>query len=492
MNKNIFKWQHKKLMPHTRWQSIILLILLLLMGCNDESNNAYQTDISSRLPEDVIIRAHTDYYTNDDFDYFSWQTFVALNWPATSLGTASEQVIGSDPSAFRVWEYFTDSTAPFNTNLQNENFTDLILNFTSDDSLQARSLAPLVDLYGNYSLYNAAINDVMVNYLEVNNLTTVEGLTTFGTTSNALFFPTDSMVLKLSWRIFPNDADQDLLDRYYVRNAEVVVADDDSYTRDEFTISNLKVGLIGMHITYKTPNFDTWIWSTFEHVDLTQGNDIFVAQGEIGNISNNRAPNELSTGEAPKSSEVINGISTYNYKWLNPSSSGQSMGALYENTIIARAPNEQSLPQTMNKAWQAKLPQPWSNYQLIATQRLNKVGDNADPLSSDNISIVRNIASETYIIEDLSKLTSVSQVPAVDRLDACRVNPESSHSIGIALDQIEWNYPNNDTETAKSHASCMSCHGYISFKYGSSDSDVIFTDYSYIFVENLTGASCDD
>ncbi|WP_299010786.1 hypothetical protein [uncultured Shewanella sp.] len=491
------KWQDNKISKSARWLGLISLALALLTACNNEDGNRYQPDISSQLPEDVIPHfstAQTDEYTNNDFDYFSWQVFIALNWPAADSGTASELNIGEAPSAFRVWEYFTDSTTPFDTSssTENSNYTSAILSFTSRDSLQARSLAPLVDLNGNYFLYSASINDVMVDYLTINNLTTAEGLASFGTTSKALFFPTGSMELKQSWRIFPDDATQDLLDRYYVRNAQVIVSDDDSDTGEGFTINNLKIGLIAMHITYKTPNFDTWVWSTFEHVDLTQGEYIFVEQGEIGNITSNRVPNEVATGEAPKSDEDINDIPTYNYKWLNPSTSGQPMAGLYENTLIARAPNEGSLPESMNQIWQEVLPHPWANYQLVATQRMNQSGDNAAPLTDGEVSIVRNIASETYIIADLSALTHVSQVPAVDRLDACQENPESSRSIALELALNEWNYPNNDTETAKSNASCMACHGYISFKYGANDEDVIFTDYSYIFVENITETSCDD
>jgi hypothetical protein len=245
--------------------SLILLVLpfILIGGCNNNGNgDDFDPIISSTIPNEVnpisdeaTTRGNSSGLTNNDFDFFSWQTFIALNWPANASGNPSNAFIGTDPGALRVWEHFIDGLAPFSTDEEADagDDTQEVRSFISDDSLQASSRAPLVDRFGNYFLYTVNMNDVMLDYIETNGLTTVDGLTAFGQTNTSVFFPSASIELKLSWRVFPEGTDQETLDRYYVRDAEIVVADTDSETGEGFTIENIKVGLVGMHIVHKTP-----------------------------------------------------------------------------------------------------------------------------------------------------------------------------------------------------------------------------------------------
>src|SRR5215470_15590683 len=48
------------------------------------------------------------------FDVFSWQTFVALNWPAMPDGTPLDAPINSHPDAPRVWNSYADVFEVFN------------------------------------------------------------------------------------------------------------------------------------------------------------------------------------------------------------------------------------------------------------------------------------------------------------------------------------------------------------------------------------------
>ena len=40
------------------------------------------------------------------FDIFSWQTFVALNWPANDAGVPIGEPIGTRPDLPRVWQSY--------------------------------------------------------------------------------------------------------------------------------------------------------------------------------------------------------------------------------------------------------------------------------------------------------------------------------------------------------------------------------------------------
>jgi hypothetical protein len=63
---------------------------------------------------------------------------------------------------------------------------------------------------------------------------------------------------------------------------------------------------------------------------------------------------------------------------IDPSTE-DTMASLYEKTVASRATNERSLPNSMNRRWQESLPEPWSNYQLVITQRLKEAGDKCRP-----------------------------------------------------------------------------------------------------------------
>ena len=471
---------------------LTLLSFVLIGGCNNDGGGAVDPIISSTIPDEVEAHKGRSTPNNDDYNFFAWQTFVALNWPSLPNGQPAQVPIGTNPNAFRVWEHFDEGWRPFEESGASgaSGDTDPVRTFVSDDSLQASSQAPMIDKFKNYFLYTVNIDDTLVDYIDSNGLNSIDGIEEFGeNVSQFMFFPPGSIELKLSWRIFPDGTDQATLDRYYVRDAEVTVADTDSETGEEFTIENIKVGLVGMHITHKTPDNPAWVWSTFEHVDLTDPSEPVILLGEEGDLDNNRAPNEISTGEAPKDST---GAPDYEYKWVDPTT-GDAMASLYESTVASRATNELNLPNSMNRRWQEDLPEPWSNYQLVITQRLNQAGDNANPISKQKgVSIARNIGSETYIIADFDQFTDQSQVPPVDPLDSCELNPDSSQSIAVQLVESEFNWPDNPEDfTTDSWSSCMQCHGFFAFQYGTGTTDQVWTDYSYLFFSNLSQDQCD-
>src|SRR5262245_18703188 len=74
--------------------------------------------LCSFLPHDVIVTLDNGYSAlgavqQRPFDNFSWQSFIALNWPANPDGTPSQGPIGSQPDAQRVWEFYADPLEVF-------------------------------------------------------------------------------------------------------------------------------------------------------------------------------------------------------------------------------------------------------------------------------------------------------------------------------------------------------------------------------------------
>lgn len=275
---------------------------------------------SSSLPYDVNIealRALSDTpeqpnppYTIPDqnvpeaqrwFDIFSWQTFLALNWPALPTGEPNNQLNLADATTPRVWEYYVDASqvylkdgakpAPWKSAVaasQKKTFWmsgmsvgtphdkegagdgDFIVPTIggASGSLQAFT-GPMIDQQGKWVRYQAAMNQVEFDYIVQNQLYNLEGQIAY-TAKNQIVFPSNqgtskrgAMEIKMSWKQM---SDQDDPARFLVRKAKVVPLTGDPYEAD--------FGLVGMHITAKTESSPTWIWATFEQVDNTNVNDL--------------------------------------------------------------------------------------------------------------------------------------------------------------------------------------------------------------------------
>jgi hypothetical protein len=232
------------------------------------------------------------------FDIFSWQTFIALNWPAQANGLPSQKKDISDSVAPRVWEYYTDieevfqkdGQAPASWNAavaagQNKTFWLHGLGFGTpadtenakdggyrlpvlDESIQAFT-GPLVDQQGKWVRYQVLMNQTEFDYVVDNKLYSLEGQAEF-TAKNSIQFPENagleqhgSMEIKLSWKQLNAVDDRT---RFFVREAKVMPLTGDPFTAE--------FGLVGMHVSVRTKSSPVWIWATFEHVDNTAVNEL--------------------------------------------------------------------------------------------------------------------------------------------------------------------------------------------------------------------------
>lgn len=235
------------------------------------------------------------------FDVFSWQTFIALNWPATTNGKPDAKLNLADSKTPRVWEYYADAgmvyrkdgapPPPWNEAVSaslDKTFWisgmsigtpadkdgagdgDYLIPMLggSSGSLQAFT-GPMIDQQGKWVRYQAAMNQIEFDYLVENKLYNLEGQIAY-TARNQINFPANSgtsrygsMEIKMSWKQM---SAQDDSTRFLVRKAKVAPLTGKSYAAE--------FGLVGMHITVKTESAPTWIWATFEHVDNTNVNEL--------------------------------------------------------------------------------------------------------------------------------------------------------------------------------------------------------------------------
>jgi len=246
------------------------------------------------------------------FDWFSWEEFIALNWPASKQGRGNAQS-PNDPNAFLKappgtptvwttykanWELFDQGTArpsvfdsyddPVppqcgSATVPNASKSETLVmtskgNDVLNDGVQAFSF-PLVDSTKQYVMYEVRYGREPYTFMRgsdtdqktwlylAKNLIPPSQITMPATQSIksgvSKVDKLGSIMLKAAWRDMAG-VPQAQRSRYYVVNAQVF----DPATNK---CAPMDVGLVGFHIVQKLDQFPEWVWSTFEQVDVLNG-----------------------------------------------------------------------------------------------------------------------------------------------------------------------------------------------------------------------------
>ncbi|HEU4561015.1 MAG TPA: hypothetical protein VFS20_24400, partial [Longimicrobium sp.] len=253
--------------------------------------------LCSTIPHEVMVTLGGDYSglvpaTQVRFDAFSWQSFVALNWPADAAGNPLPGNLGDNPGAPRVWERWTNAAVLFASGpgpspcatmaaspggrgkvLMQMAKNGQVVNphATFDEAVGG----PLLDRNLNFALFEKTVSPDEARYIRSDSLNTVAGQEAADTIDfPAGYYDNDttmtggqvgSMEVKAAWRILDPAAGDDTT-RYYHQQALIAVPAENSASGQAFCINAL-VGLVGLHIIHKTRDFNAWVWSTFEHED---------------------------------------------------------------------------------------------------------------------------------------------------------------------------------------------------------------------------------
>lgn len=231
-----------------------------------------QTDFSSDFDYLLIEKG-----AQDPFDVFSWQAFVALNWPASHSGTPRTETIGDQPDAPRVWQSFARRSDIFGPDPAWKHCGEHISGgaLLIEDMMQSDG-SVLVDRNGSFAFYTTYANPVVESYIRENGLTNASGQHRLSATGNVAFprgrlaDKTDgrpasppSITLKMAWRIMGSGEEHE-----YLTRPGVVFIPPPRTTDGEPLCVKAKLGLVGMHIAIRTQsgNGSEWIWATFEHI----------------------------------------------------------------------------------------------------------------------------------------------------------------------------------------------------------------------------------
>ena len=387
----------------------------------------------SQLPLDVREPVLGDYNTNElhfdnprtvdssqqtPLDVFSWQTFVALSWPADGNGKPTGSIFDTSQKQRRVWEHYADPAEVFGdtqTNLtlhlkqSKENSQKFFYMFSKaphslvhpshiGDFTEADG-NPLIDRNGNFAVYEIKINQVEQNFITTNKLTSVEGIFAFNHSGFTLpkgdsaTMNDGAIEIKASWRIL---TDTDNASLFYCRTADIFIDSLHNNSKKTLVIRNVKVGLTGMHIIRNTSAqaSNVLIWSTFEHVDNAP------SSAATAGTTKWSFYNAGCTSCTPNTPPIGGKNQLFIWDTLPPYAKFYTTGG-YGTQVIRTNPVFR-FTDTVNSNWQAKLKNTvWANYRLIGTQwQVNTYGVPNNPFPRS----LTNTTMETYM-QDSSCIT---------------------------------------------------------------------------------------
>jgi len=360
--------------------------------------------LSSTIPKDVSVPQSNPNLQDlqDDFDLFSWQSFVAVNWPAGPDGNPqSGATIGPDvPTAWENWKesreiflpggatpppWGQDTPPPAVCNGQG----DATLRLTQvgktpnvlDESAEPFETGPLIDQNGQYVRFAILTNQDMFDNIVANGLYSKAGQEKFAQPAN-FALPKGSpkvgaIMVKSAWKVMGAGDDAK---RFHTAKA-LVYTNPGEHEGVQAACKLQTVGLVGLHIAHKTQGEPQWVWSSFEHVDNvpSQGEPIDKAHYNFFNKSCttcqvNQPPPRPWNPNTPYTQP------TQVMRVIPLTDSTKRLNATYQALL------KKNYPGTV-----------WANYELISTQWPTNAKNPIDPTGNPAPTFLANATMETYI-----------------------------------------------------------------------------------------------
>ena len=342
--------------------------------------------LSGNLPLTVNIPSGvtTPEQARPYFDAFSWQSFVALNWPAAANGPRGTPDRPDDPAVFTaatgggqpvVWGTYKEDFELFSQGAQRPTTWEsstvpvnpcgdtavnpgqkVFVRYSKGDSVveignEAFSY-PLIDQSRNYAVYEIRFNRTQYDFIRggdsdpsswlylVKNLAAREPLQMPASSPPSTV---GALMLKAAWKVLVPGVDD--ASRFYAVDSLVLEPTTKKCTPQ-------RVGLVGFHIVQKLVAFPEWIWSTFEQVDNVpeSGNPA----GRRYSFNNGSASPATTGGWADRPPTMA--------PKLQPVAERKPVQVTRLNAIPDGT-------RALNPSWQkAVAGTVWANYQLVFTQ----------------------------------------------------------------------------------------------------------------------------
>ena len=383
--------------------------------------------LKSNIPGDAQFGSLPPNATNEqkllaiqgDFDIYSWNTFIALNWPPLPNGNGDpSKTIGQNGDNDTVWEHYRDVSDIFLPGGKKPSYngpagvvpaqckasykpgmriisqvgkTPTVLT----DFSQPFNTGPLIDQNGNYTRYEILVNKPMFDYILQNTLYSKAGQKVF---SGAVKFPCGvlngaegAIMVKSSWKVI-SAADKN---RFHSQTV-LVYSPASQNPKYAASCSTKLMGLVGLHIGHKTNSGAQWLWSTFEHVDNAP-TEADVASKKFKPQYNYYNPNcttaNCPPNQVPPRPWNPTKVSSFHSQVVR-------MNMFKGNEFAfesAAARNAEALKLLLGVSSSSV----WQNYELISTMWPTNTGqcvaNPGDPLGTPAPNFLANTTLETYI-----------------------------------------------------------------------------------------------
>ena len=220
-------------------------------------------------------------------DIYSWQIFVAVNWPVVSdpdhnppwkpkatfplLDTVTDPRENSAPDGeIPRWITWKKSSEIFPKAGPQPKMVTSLSDFSESDSDVPGTMYPLFDQNGKKVYYEIFVNNVEADKIKrmFSPGKRIQSQVQFqpGQCKPKDDYDIEGVIeLKLAWKVL--HAQKDIRSRFLKRTVHIKKEGTDEEVPVE-------MGLVGMHIAHKTRDHMKWIWSTFEHIDNVRANDL--------------------------------------------------------------------------------------------------------------------------------------------------------------------------------------------------------------------------
>jgi len=409
-------------------KKLIVIVAALLLGAGPalaQSDVPPPIVLSPAIPGDVNVTATKVSIETfqPDFDVYSWNTFIALNWPPGPDGIGDpKQTIGQNGDNDTVWEHYRDVRDVFLPGgkrptwsgppqpvppegkklykpgmrvLTQVGKTPTVLT----DSNQPFNTGPIIDQNGIYTRFDILINKSMFDYILTNSLYSKAGQKVFtppvkftcGTLgSGGTPGVEGAIMVKSSWKVI----DPSEKPRFHSEEA-LVCTPASKNPKYKASCSVRTMGLVGLHIAHKTQGASQWVWSTFEHVDN-------VPTAEDVKSGNLKAKYNYYNPKCDAATCPPNQIPPRPWNPTEVSSFHSQVVrnnlfnlAVYADSAAARNADAKTLLAGVDPK------SVWQNYELISTMWPTNPGNCAavpgDPLGTPAPTFLANTTLETYL-----------------------------------------------------------------------------------------------
>ncbi len=336
--------------------------------------------------------------SQDQFDQYSWQMFIALNWPAQDgqRGTPNCSQQPGD-AGYTVWqtyktveEIFLPNAAdpgPWNTPLAARTLG--IINIAALKNTRQETFIDqavggwLIDQAGNPTYYDIAANETSYNYIVANRFYNADVVSK----ANNIQFPNGVIEIKSSWRIL---TPSDNASRYLTQLAQVATFNEQG---QRIGTQQAYLGLVGLHIITKPAGYPQWVWSTFEQIDNVPSNATTSPPYSYFNPSAAHVNQSPCTWQPQDAQLVCVPLPGTTFQTPDPLSRFTPIAALTDD-VNKRYRAEPGLQNSVLKY-----------YQLITTQRPLRPNDPSNPLGTPTPALSANVTMESYIQPNSSCMT---------------------------------------------------------------------------------------